>query len=427
MTAVEMTREELRVYRGVSPARKTRTIIVASDGSDHALAAYNAAKLIQEHGPATVHVVSVLETIPVYFPPSNEGVFVAPQLEDSREEAHLKTLHDQLREYDSEGQWTTSVRLGRPAEVIVDFALLNEADLIIVGSNRHSMAGRFFGEDTAMEIVRRTEIPLLVASPDMQRLPKRVVVAMDLNRGGLATVPDVLPMLADTATITCAHVKPRSEFLGVDWADLDREYEQAMNERFEVMEGALTEVNLRPDLVVLHGDPVHELAEYVAFAQTELLVVGVKRRRGRARAIGGRFAGRVLRKISSSVLVVPGTPVELSAEVPAGASTSVIRDSRLWETLLRDFTGRNAGRIADLEVDDSEIGAMSEASRYPLAGIDYDHRNALITITLGDLRGTERHLTRSIHRPEYVSVLSVDGRDKALSVKHGAGQTLLMF
>ncbi|MEP6509197.1 MAG: hypothetical protein ABJC63_13315, partial [Gemmatimonadales bacterium] len=64
---------------------------------------------------------------------------------------------------------------------------------------------------------------------------------------------------------------------------------------------------------------------------------------------------------------------------------------------------------------------------YPLRGVDYDHRDGRLTISLGYTSGTDRHLTRSIEHPESVSVLSVNGRDSALSVAHGGGQTLLTF
>jgi nucleotide-binding universal stress UspA family protein len=354
-------------------------------------------------------------------------LLIAPGVEDTREEAQRARLTDQLRTYDPDGRWTTEISLGRPAEVIVDFATGKGADLIVVGANGHSMLGRFLGEDTAMEIARLTDIPLLVASPEMYRLPRRVTVAMDLNAGGLETVPDVLPMIADTPSIICVHVKSRAEWMALDSADFERAYECAMNDRFDILGTALSEVHLRPDLVVLHGETVDELIDYAARSKTELIVVGVKRRRGRSKAIGGRIAGRILRRARSSVLIVPGSRSENAVLAPASGTTSVAQDRGQWDAALREFSARNAGRIADIEVDDPEIGALVEATGYPLVGVDYDHKDGRISIMFGDSHGTERHFTRSISRPESLSVLQVDGRDKALSVKHGSGQTLLRF
>ena len=108
-------------------------------------------------------------------------------------------------------------------------------------------------------------------------------------------------------------------------------------------------------------------------------------------------------------------------------ATEVLHDSRLWSNALREFTARNAGRIVNLEVDDPEIGALVEVTRYPLLGVDFDHKDGRVTIALGSTRGLDRHLTRAIAQPETVSVLSIKGRDTALSVTHGGGQTLLTF
>ena len=93
---------------------------------------------------------------------------------------------------------------------------------------------------------------------------------------------------------------------------------------------------------------------------------------------------------------------------------------------MKAFTARNAGRICTLEIDDPELGALVEAHSYPLLGVDYDHRDCRLTVSVGETKGTDRHLARSV-RPESISVLSFGGRDTALSVAHGSGQTLLTF
>jgi hypothetical protein len=94
---------------------------------------------------------------------------------------------------------------------------------------------------------------------------------------------------------------------------------------------------------------------------------------------------------------------------------------------LRDFTARNSGRVSRLEVADPAIGAMVEAVAYPLLGVDYDHKDNRLMVTLGSTKGVERHLSHSVISPQSVSVLSENGRDSALSVSHGGGQTLLTF
>jgi nucleotide-binding universal stress UspA family protein len=426
MTAAEMITSEMEKKPRLTPEVKTKSIVVATDGSDTALAAFNVAAMITGKMSADVHVLTVLEPMPLLFP-SVEGMIVPPELDRSREEAQRTIVIGQIKTYDPARAWTLDVSIGRPAEAIVSFAQEQNADLIILGMNKHGLVGRILGEETAGEVARLSSVPLLIAAPQMNRLPKRVLIAIGLNADGMQSAPEVIRMITEAPSVSCVHVRPRSEFLGVDWAEFDNEYELAMKERFREVENNLEAANLRGDLVVLNGDATRELTEFITYSKVELLVVGVKRRRGRSRAIGGRMAARLIRGVSCSVLVIPDIVPRERAFGAAAGSTSVVHDSKMWPGTLRDFTARNAGRIVNLEVDDPEAGALMEATAYPLLGADYDHKDGRLTITLGYTRGLERHLSRTISHPETVSVLSINGRDTALAVTHGGGQTLLTF
>ena len=77
-----------------------------------------------------------------------------------------------------------------------------------------------------------------------------------------------------------------------------------------------------------------------------------------------RFASRIVRQASCSVLIVPNLiPREALSELPEG-KTDVLSDSRLWSNAWRESTARNAGRIVNLEVADPKIGALVEVTRY---------------------------------------------------------------
>ena len=303
MTAVEIITQELDTC-SIARGTKTLSIVVASDGSDTALSAFKAATLLKRRYDASIQVLSVLEPIPAMFP-SMEGAIIPSDVDRSREEAQRTIVTDQMLAFDPASEWSLDVRRGRPAEAIVEFATDKNADLIIVGLNRHGFVGRVLGEETAMAIARLSSIPLLVASPNMKRLPHRVMVAMNLRTEGLQHAPEAVAVIADTPSISCVHVKPRSEFLGVDWAEFDNDYELAMRERFDVIEKSFNLVNLRPDLIVLHGDVTHEITDFANYSKTELIVVGVRRRHGRVRALSGRMATRILRLAECSVLIVP--------------------------------------------------------------------------------------------------------------------------
>lgn len=99
-----------------------------------------------------------------------------------------------------------------------------------------------------------------------------------------------------------------------------------------------------------------------------------------------------------------------------------------WARELQEFTRRNAGRRARLEVDDPALGAQTQERDDTILGVVYDPRDGGIQIMLGDIEGGDRHHVRSIGGVTSVDLLSgSSGRDLVLRIAHGHGrvQTLL--
>lgn len=427
MTVAEMLSTETEAIESPSVKKQGITIVVATDGSEAADAALAAAELIGKKTDCRIHLLSVLESIPAFIP-LPEAMGVPADFETQRAASMREAIDLRARRFDPEGLWSTELRIGQPAVEIANFVRQHDASLVIVGANKHTTLGRILGEETAMAIARMVDVPLLVASHEMRRLPERVLVSMDIKPFGMEALPSVLPFISDTKTVSCLHVKPRDEFIGIDWADLDTEYELAMQERFASVEKILGKAGIRPELIVRHGEVTRELSQFADHSGAELVVVGIMRRRGKDRAVSGRLAGRMMRHLDTSLLIVPGmedSPMRAVAQ--EGGVTEVIQNAAEWSGAMKAFTARNAGRVCTLEIDDPEMGALVEARSYPLRGVDYDHRDGRLTIGVGDATGTARHLTRSVPAPDSISILSVGGKDTAMSVAHGAGQTLLTF
>ena len=58
--------------------------------------------------------------------------------------------------------WSFSVRLGRPAEVLLNFLQEAEVDLIVIGSRGQGLASRAGLGSTATELVNLSSVPVLV-------------------------------------------------------------------------------------------------------------------------------------------------------------------------------------------------------------------------------------------------------------------------
>ena len=97
-----------------------------------------------------------------------------------------------------------------------------------------------------------------------------------------------------------------------------------------------------------------------------------------------------------------------------------------WASELDAFTERHAQRPTVIEVDSPQFGAQEQAHDYPLRGVVYDHRDERISIMLGEVEGTEPHLTHSI--PHARSVAIGPGREDAtevMRIAHDDGQTFV--
>ena len=385
MTAIDITRSE-SALSNVEPETVHPTIIVATDGSEASAAAFKAASLIAEISDVNVRVVRVLD---------------AP-------------------------------RVGVAAAEIAQAARDHDATLIIAGASRHGLFERLIGEETAARVAQLGDAPLLVAATGLERLPHRVAIAMDLDPSQLGDLRSVLSMFGPTTRVTCVHVQHREEFPGSDSPAFARAYESAVSEAFDVIRDEISSIpGIRPELIRLRGDPATELLRYCEFAKVELLVLGLRRHYGLRRLLGGSVALNILRGANCSVLVVPETVSRARsgsdiARTKDTTMTSYVPD--MWPSQLKQFTERNAGRRATLEVNDRGVGAFVEVVELPFIGADYDHRDGRVEILLGDFIGSDRHFARTIPYADSVSILrGPDLKDDVLCIAYDDGQTLLTF
>ena len=72
--------------------------------------------------------------------------------------------HDEVRDLlDHRGlSWSFSVRLGRPAEVLLNFLRESAVELIVVGSRGQGLAARSVLGSTSTELVNLSPVPVLV-------------------------------------------------------------------------------------------------------------------------------------------------------------------------------------------------------------------------------------------------------------------------
>lgn len=79
-----------------------------------------------------------------------------------------------------------SIRSGRPAIALRQAAAEVDAGLIVVGGKHHTRVGEWMGRSTAMDLLRTTELPVLVTAS--AALPRRMLVALDVSAATCPTL-----------------------------------------------------------------------------------------------------------------------------------------------------------------------------------------------------------------------------------------------
>ncbi len=151
------TGESTYGYRG---SRWIKRIVVAADGSP---ASSQGLEQVADLAPRVGAKVVV-----VYVRHLPATAMMAPGMADS---TMVQTLDDQeagvrqeaLRALGGRGiEWDVVVRAGSPGEEIVQVADESAADLVVVGSNRHSSLHNLFLGSTAAYLAAHSQAPVLV-------------------------------------------------------------------------------------------------------------------------------------------------------------------------------------------------------------------------------------------------------------------------
>lgn len=406
-------------------AVKAAPVIVAADGRDQSDPAIVAARTFAGADDA-LRVVTVLRPLPVIGPESQ--VPIPPHVEAARRADQKQAVVSQVRRLCGAADIEVELHAGDPAAIIARVAHESRATMIVAGLGRHRVMDRLFGDETALRLIRLAGVPVLAVTADLRRAPQRVVVAIDFSETSARAARTSLDLLAPGGTIYLVHVAPRDSTF-YDWNGPASSYKQDAGAALQKVHD---ELRVPGDIVVqrilLQGDPATELLAFATSINADLIATGSHGRGFVARMLVGSVTTRILRTAMCSVLCVPHRAAMLRLRTPAIPPVVESVAKSEWMETLDGFTNRNIGRRGVLEVDDPEIGAQAQENDYPLLGATYDPHDERVELMFGDLGGLNHHLTRGIGGVSSIDVLrDEEGRDLALRIAHGAGQTLLTF
>jgi len=152
-----------------------KKILVPTDGSPESEAVFAAIMpLVRAYEPE-VAVLYVVEDPEESFVPPARVAKACGALRASKVQAHLE------------------LRQGQPAEVILRAARERKADLIAISTHGRGGVVRLIAGSVAEEVLRRTDLPLLVTRPNTTVHEwKRIVVALDGSARSEAILPEAI-------------------------------------------------------------------------------------------------------------------------------------------------------------------------------------------------------------------------------------------
>lgn len=414
------------------PASRRRVTgpIVAAVGGSESSAVLPAARFLATVTSNDVLAVAAIEPLPLYFP-AEAPLMVPPEYQSEVLEARRAELVRGVEQTaGARSGWRTSVLIGDAARVVTDVARAEGAPLIVMGVGRHRPIDRLLSRETTLRAIRHASCPVLAVGYAFDPPFHKIAIATDFSAASARAAEAVMPLLTDGAEVHLVHVWQPIARTEQRWQLIDQRYQQSLPEKFrrfravlKVPEGVTVKEEVR------EGKTAERLLDFASAHHVDLIVAGRQGLNALARLVVGSTTSTLLRGANCSLLIAPEPSVQDLDRLQRVLSGAVeVRTAEAWTVLLDDFSRRNRDRVASVEVDDLDLGTQVIESGYAFQGASYDNRNEQVELMLSAKKDRMQHVTRTIGGVESVAIGSdSQGRDLALRIKHGVGQTLLMF
>jgi len=286
------------------------TIVVPTDGSEHAITAAGHAAAFARRFDATVHVLAVVDVQGAAGPFDAGGV--TETFVETLEERADDDLAATVETMDDDRVTTARVR-GHPSEAILEYARSHDADMLAMGTHGRTGVDRYVAGSVTERVLRRSEAPVLTARAVDGALPTGeyddVLVPTDGSDAATAAVEHALAVAdASGATVHAVSVIEVATSVGVPDTSVPPTVLEAHEDRaraaVERVADRAREAGFDAETAVLHGSPARSILDYAADRGVDLLAMGTTGRTGATRYLLGSTTERVVRHADRPVLAV---------------------------------------------------------------------------------------------------------------------------
>ena len=294
-------------------------ILLAIDESNYSAMAVNMLKMLELPSHTEVKLITIIPEhtfIGGHTLRRLLGQFSEVQTKKAQEELANKLLHDHIQSMEAIGVSVEPIVVwGHPPEQILDYARINEVDLIVIGAKGSGNAGFPLGS-TAQKIMKYANTNVLLIREDIKRI-RRVLLATDGSKHSertarfLLNIP--LPRQTKIFIITCleSHIQALVRMPTLDMntnrqiiATIQETEKEAAVELIAGTKELFHKKGYNTESLLLEGSPAREIIQASKTVNPELIAIGAKGLGAIENFLLGSVAQRVARFSRYSVLIV---------------------------------------------------------------------------------------------------------------------------
>ena len=287
------------------------TILIPSDGSEHAVRAAEHGVYLARAFDATVHLLNAVDV------QDAAGLFDAGGIDEAfveRLESEGETALEAVEALTSEeDRVETALVRGDPSEEILAYADERDIDLIAMGTRGRTGLDRYIAGSVAERVVRLADVPVLtVRTTDGSRVEgdyTDVLVPTDGSEPAAAAIEHAIAIaervgarVHAVAVVDIERFDSVRDFTSV--AELRDHLEGEAKQWTETVTARAEDAGLDTVVDVREGSPAEALLAYADERDIDLIAMGTRGRTGLDRYLLGSTTERTIRRSDVPVLVV---------------------------------------------------------------------------------------------------------------------------
>jgi len=286
------------------------TVLVPTDGSDHAVRAADHAAALADRFGATVNVLAAVDV------ESAAGAFDAGGVTESfvetleqQAKADVESVTDAIGD---EVPTATELIRGRPEDVVVDYATDNDVDLIAMGTHGRTGIDRVVAGSVTERVLRRGPVPVLTARHSERTVSPTyddVAIPYDGSDAASAALDHAVAIAGATdATLHAVSVVEIPATAGHPELTLSPGVLETHDEHAEATADEAAdrarEADVDTTTAIVNGAPADAVLDYVADNDVDMIAMGTHGRTGIGRYLLGSTTERVVRRADPPVVAV---------------------------------------------------------------------------------------------------------------------------